>query len=377
MSDLKGKKLSPKESFSLALKEARKGEGFITPNPPVGAVFLDKEEIFLSSGYHKAYGKPHAEQDALKKIKDKKKLKDGHLYVTLEPCSHFGKTPPCTEDLIKLSLNSITYGMKDSNPLMQGKSLKLLESKGIKIKPSPYFKEEVKELYVKYQYGHKYKKPFVALKVATTLDGIIALNKGSSQWISSKKSRDHVSYLRACYDGVLIGVGTFLEDNPKLNSRIPPFHNKKNKVVILDPAGRSLDLITKSSLAQVRPMSHITVCVDAHLSLKKYPFKVLKASLLKNGVFNLSLLLSSLYEEGSLSSLLVEGGAHTFSSFVEQDEAQKLYQFLSPSLAGSRYGKSFLESFSVENLGQIHFSSPEFFKIGKDFLFKGFFSKKA
>ena len=375
MKSEKGKRLSPKEAFHLALKEAEKGRGWVSPNPLVGAVFLDKNNCFLSSGYHKAYGKPHAEQEALNNVKDKKSIKGGHLYVTLEPCSHTGKTPPCTDLLLKLSLSSITYGMKDPNPKMQGKSLKLLESKGIKVKPSLYFKEEAKNLYKTYSFNQTYKKPFVALKVATSLDGMIALNQGSSQWISSEKSRDYVSYLRACYDAVLIGVGTFLEDNPRLNSRKKPFHEKKNKVVILDPKGYSLDLISQSNLAKVRPPSHIIICVEKNLKIKKSPFKIIEGSF-EDGEFDLDFLLKALHYE-NLSSVLVEGGAQTFSTFIKQNQAQKLYQFIAPSLIGAQNGKNFLEHYNLADLShKKEFQSVEFLQIGSEVLFRGFFPMK-
>lgn len=376
MKSLKGKKLSLKTSFYLALKEAQKGKGFVSPNPPVGAVFLDKHYRFLSSGYHKAYGRAHAEQEALKKIKDKALLKGGHLYVTLEPCSHFGKTPPCVEALEKLHLSSVTYGMKDPNPLVSGKGIQFLKKRGIKTKIASDFKEEVKNLYQVYSFNHKYQKPFVSLKVATSLDGIMSLNQGSGKWISSEKSREYASWMRAYNDAVLIGVGTFLEDNPRLNSRVPLFKTKKNKVIILDPAGRSLKHIAKSNLAKCRPLSHITICVSPDVEIKKSDFKIVKIKM-KQNEFHLSSLLDFLYKEG-VSSLLVEGGSGVFTSFLNQGECQKFYQFINPSIIGGKNGRNPFEGFTVKNLeDNDHFDSKEFFKLGNNLLFKGLFKNKS
>ena len=342
-----GQKLSAKQAMSLSIEEAKKGLPWVSPNPPVGCVILDKDHKLLASAYHQSFGKDHAEISALKKIKNKKLLKGAYLYVTLEPCSHKGKTPPCVNTLNKYAWNTIYYGQKDPNSKVNGKGIKKLQVKKIKIKKYNGFNKEIEDLYRVFNYNHQEKKAFVSLKVASTLDGMMALDDGSSQWISSKASRDHVSFLRACHDSVLIGVGTFLEDNPRLNIRKAGLSKKKNTVVILDPQGDCLDLLKKSQLSQVRDLSKIIV-ITKNIKHKKIrticcPWKD------SENQFDLESLKSLLYKEG-LSSVLVEGGSNTFSSFVSQEQANVLYQFLNPSLVGGLRGLSWLESLEIENL---------------------------
>ncbi len=346
-----GKKFSSKAAMHLSIEEAKKGKGWVSPNPPVGCVILDKNQCFLSSAYHKAYGKHHAEMEALKKIKNKKSLKGAHVYVTLEPCAHYGKTPPCVEALIKYPLSSVHYGQKDCNPKTRGLGIKKLKDKGIATKKYTYFKNSIKDLYEVFNYNKIQQKTFVSLKVATSLDGMIGLQDGSSQWITSQSARDYVSVLRAHNDAVLIGVGTFLEDNPKLNSRKPPFHRKKNKVVILDPSGHSLDLLEKSNLSKVRSLSHIIVVTKDKPSVGKRKMKVIRClwNASKNQ-FDLKKLKSILYLEFGIGSVLVEGGANTFSSFLEQEEAEILYQFLSPCILGGEQGISWSEQLKIADL---------------------------
>ena len=370
-----GQRLSPASAMKLAVQSAEKGVGFVSPNPPVGCVILDKDHRFLSSGYHQCYGKEHAEIIALNKIKRKELLAGAFVYVTLEPCAHFGKTPPCVETLIQYPLARVIYGMKDPNPKTNGTGIDKLNLKGIQTEPfSSGFQMEIQKLYEIFSFNILKRKTWVALKVAVTLDGIMALNDGSSQWISSEASRKYVSRLRGGYDGVLIGAGTFLQDNPRLNSRHSPYQNRKNRVVILDPKGTTLKHIGSSRLAEVRPLSHITAVVADSFKLPTNPlaFALKKYPLNGDGKFNLNSVLSDLYKGEGIASLLVEGGEAVFSSFLQQKAAQRLYQFVSPRFLGGRRGRGFADSFFSENMAKATvLTDMEIVKIDPDFLVTG------
>ena len=369
-----GQPLSPKLAMKLALQSAKKGVGFVSPNPPVGCVILDKNHKFLSEGYHQHYGGRHAEIIALDKIKQKELLTGAFIYVTLEPCTHFGKTPPCVETLIQYPLARVVYGIKDPNPKTNGAGINKLNFKGIQTEPFSCFKKDIKKLYEIFSFNMKERKAWAALKVAVTLDGIMALSDGSSQWISSEASRKYVSHLRGCYDGVLIGAGTFLQDNPRLNSRHLPYQDKKNKVIILDPKGVSLKHIKSSYMAQVRPLSHIIVIVADSLQIPvDLPDFVLKKYPLDNeGKFNLRSILSDLYREERVHSLLVEGGEAIFSSFFRQKAAQRLYQFVSPRFLGGNRGRGFTESLQRTSIDQaLLLRDMDIVKLGPDFLVTG------
>ena len=327
----KGKKLSPKEALKLAIRMAQKGIGRVEPNPPVGCVILDKNYKFLSGGYHTQYGNPHAEAEALKQVPNKKLLKGAHVFVTLEPCHHQGKTPPCAKTLSDLPISSLTYGARD--PFTKGKGILLLKRKGIKIIPSPHLTRECNHLVQKFSFSIQNQKTFISLKLGATLDGKISTLKGKSKWISGNKSLKHSQTLRASHTGVLIGVYTFLKDNPRLNIRHPSFKNKFNKVVILDPGGKSLPKLQNSLLLQSHNPKDVIVIYDLN-KIKKppsYPFllKGLKTST-KTGQFNLNTLVKSLYKHNKIDSLLVEGGGRLcFTIFSPKSRSKTI------SLCGS------------------------------------------
>ena len=372
MKNLLNKKLSEKEAMELAIKEAEKGQGFVSPNPPVGCVILNKDNKFLSSGFYSHYGAIHAEISALNKIKDKKNLKDAHFFVTLEPCTHFGQNPPCVESLLKYPLSSLTYGMEDPNPKVKGQGLKKLKQKGVKIKKSPYFENSIRRIYEAFKLNMEENRSFFALKIASSLDGVFALSHGESQWITEEESRDYVSYLRAGFDAVLIGVNSFLEDNPRLNCRKKGFEKTSNKICILDPSGRSLKLITKSKLSSVRPIENIFVITSKPLKKQNYPFKVLSVPLSSNKLeFDLKSLSFQLYEE-KIGSVLIEGGAKTLSSFLEQNQVQRLYQFINPCLIGGKRGRYWTENLFTKSLNsRIKIKFKEILYFGEDFLITG------
>ena len=341
-----GKKLSDKTAMALAIKEAYKGLGFTSPNPLVGCVILNKQREFLSSGFYSHYGAIHAEIMALNKIKNKKLLEQAHLFVTLEPCAHFGQNPPCVKELVKYPWAGLTYGLEDPNPKTNMKSIKKLKSKGFKIKKTSFFNKELQRLYEAFSVNMLEKRTFFALKTAGSLDGVSAFSHGESQWITSEKSRNSAHELRAGFSAVLVGVNTFLQDNPRLNCRLKTGKNRVNKALILDPTAQSFSLIEQSNLARVRPMKDIYVVSQIKPS-QKTAFQVIQVS--NKYPLDLKELAYKLYKKG-LESVLVEGGIETWSQFLEQKQAQRLYSFINFSLLGGKRGRYWTDSLKIDGL---------------------------
>lgn len=385
-----GKLFSPKQAMQLALEEAKKGLGWVEPGVPVGCVILGSNYQFLSSGYYEKYGGDHAEVNALKKIKDKSLLKDAHVFVTLEPCHHTGKTPPCSLELVKYPIQSLTYGAEE--PFTQKKGLNFLREKKIKIIPNTDFEKEIESLIAPFKFSFLNKKSFVSLKVASSLDGVVALEGGESQWITGEPARNHGHFLRAIHSAVLIGVHTLLTDNPSLNIRIDPFQQKKNKVIILDPNGKSFSFLPKSRLLEVHSPKQIIVCCSDKikkntLGINQLPIPHLSSSSLslekqkmsedsqlidKENMFSLSHLLKVLYQEEKIQSVLVEGGAFSWSEFLKQQAVQKLYLYMAPKIIGS--GLHWSKDFTIQKLSDCRLlNSMTVQLIGNDFLIEGMF----
>ena len=420
MEIMAGISLSPKKAMQLALQEAEKGVGWVEPNPPVGCVILDSDYNFLSSGYHKKYGGDHAEVCALKKIQDKKKLHGAHVFVTLEPCHHTGNTPPCSQKLAKYPIRSLTYGAED--PFTGKKGLDYLREKGVDIIRSFDFSREMERLVAPFKFVMLHKKSFVSLKVASSLDGVIALKNRKSQWITGKEAREHVHFLRAAHSAVLIGVNTLLQDNPRLNIRVDPFKEKKNTVVILDPQGKSFSFLPGSRLLKVHSPDEVILCCSDQVkqdisalkvTVKTYPDfffkewvftqnnlrhkkteekklvevknsrkkdlnkrKINKSDPIKEQAkkcFLLPSLLKDLYQQEQISSVLVEGGAFCWSQFLEQQTAQRLYLYMAPRIMGpGLYWSGDFTANEIHNL-KTSLKSVNFKSIGEDFLIEGFF----
>ncbi len=358
----------------LAISEARKGIGSVEPNPPVGCVILDKKFRLLSKGYHKKYGGHHAEIDALNNLQKKfkgrfeEKLKGAHLFVTLEPCSHYGKTPPCAETLAKLPLATITYGLVDPNPQVSGRGKKyLLRHSHIKVQKYAGDNSELKELIETFSCNIQSQRPFVLLKIASSLDGQMALKNGQSQWITGEKSREFVHLLRSQTSAVLIGRGTFEADNPRLDSRLGHFKKRQNKVIVLDPDGKTLRKINKSALASVRDAKNIIVITSDKVKSHKPTFKHLVCPL-KDGDFAIEELLNLLYKEG-IYSVMVEGGAKTFSYFLRHQLVDRLLVFQAPVVIGAGYGKPWTEKLVIKSLSKkLRLKYDAVYSVGDDFV---------
>ncbi|MDE0151615.1 MAG: bifunctional diaminohydroxyphosphoribosylaminopyrimidine deaminase/5-amino-6-(5-phosphoribosylamino)uracil reductase RibD [Bdellovibrionales bacterium] len=356
--------MNKEQAMSLAIEQARRGLGRVSPNPPVGAVILNSRGQLISTGYHQALGADHAEIMALKN--NKHSLEQAVLYVTLEPCAHQGLTPSCVDQLIKLPFSKVCIGLKDPNPKVCGRGIRKLTEADIEVEmyEGP-LTDQLEELIEIFSYNMKEQKPFVALKVASSLDGHIAVC--DRKWITNEFSREHVSLLRGHYDAVCIGVQTFLTDNPRLNSRHPHLLDQDNTVILLDPEGLSFSSLKDSRLLQVRDTSKVIIVTQQPPASLPVPCGVIQQ---KENPFNLDQLCEQLFQKG-VRSILVEGGGEVFSSFLEK--SQRIYLFLSPFLAGDKGRKRW---WSEEMDFPVHLSSVCTSSFQEDLLITGLLAKK-
>ena len=356
--------LDKEQAMLLAIEQARRGLGRVSPNPPVGAVILNSKGQLLSTGYHQALGADHAEIMALKN--NKHSLEQAVLYVTLEPCAHQGLTPSCADKLAKLPFSKVCIGLKDPNLKVFGRGIKKLKQASIEVEmyEGP-LKNQLEELIEIFSYNMKEQKPFTALKIASSLDGSISVF--NRKWITNELSREYVSLLRGHYDAVCIGAQTFLIDNPHLNSRHPHFLDQENTVIILDPEGLSFDALKNSHLLQVRDPSKVIIVTQQPPKSLSLPYCVIQQ---EKNPFDLDHLLIQLFQKG-VYSILVEGGGEVFSSFLRK--SQRIYLFLSPFLAGRKGQKRW---WNGEMDCLIHLSSTRTLNFQEDLLITGLLREK-
>jgi len=363
--------LTPNEAMKLAIEEGKRGAGFVSPNPLVGCVILGRDGNLIGKGHHARIGEAHAEIHALDSIQDKTQIEGAQVFVTLEPCAHEGRTPSCAKTLAKLPIASVTYGLQDPNPLVSGQGAEILRAAGKKVVLHAGLTREFEELCEIFLMNMREQRPFVALKAASSLDGKIALSDGSSQWITGESARAHTHKLRGHYDAVLAGAGTFIKDNPRLNSRDLHFAQKRSKVILLDSEGITLPLLQGSGLLEVRAPEDVYV-VTASKQKTDLPIRQLVAPL-KNGEFDLSAVLQQLYAE-TVTSIFVEGGAYTFSSFLKQRQVDRVYLYLAPKILGDGINWSAgLKTASLAESIVLKDMCSE--KFGEDFLITGRLSR--
>jgi diaminohydroxyphosphoribosylaminopyrimidine deaminase/5-amino-6-(5-phosphoribosylamino)uracil reductase len=317
------------------LELARKAEGKTSPNPLVGCVVLDKNGKVISKGYHHKCGEAHAERDAILKLKGDE-AKGGTLIVSLEPCSHYGKTPPCADLIIEKGLKTVVFGMKDVNPIVAGNGLKKCEDAGIKV-IGPVLEKEAQELNEIFIKNMTEKRTFVAIKSASTLDGKIATSNGDSKWITSEKARAEVQKIRNRYDAIMTTSSTVITDNPSMTCRLT--NGKKLTKIILD---RTLKTDLNSKIYK-SDGEKIYIVIDEDLSeekIKKIPKNI---NIIKNPVINSKLdiqsLLKTLFNLG-IMSILVEAGGEFCGNLVENSLVDKIYQFIAPKILIDKTAKN-------------------------------------
>lgn len=294
---------------------AQKGEGNVSPNPLVGCVILDKYGNEISTGYHAKYGENHAERDALLKLKNGEE-KDGTLIVNLEPCSHYGKTPPCVDLIIERNIKRVVIGMRDVNPKVDG--IKKLKDAGIDVIVGVLEKEckQLNEIFIK---NMTQNKPFIAIKTATTLDGKIATSNGSSKWITSENARNEVKTIRNRYDAIMTTSATILADNPTME------HRKK---IILD---RELRTNPNAKIYQ---------------SGEIYIYNKNNTPIIDNKL-DLEFIFNNVYEQG-IKSILIESGGQLNGETLKFTD--KIYHFIAPKITGDNSSKSCFDYRHIEDI---------------------------
>jgi diaminohydroxyphosphoribosylaminopyrimidine deaminase/5-amino-6-(5-phosphoribosylamino)uracil reductase len=325
--------LADESYIQLTIEIAKKGEGSVSPNPLVGCVII-KDNRIIGAGYHQKFGEDHAEINAINSSAES--LEGSTLYVNLEPCSHFGKTPPCVDRIIKEKIKRVVIGTLDINPLVSGNGVKALKRAGIEVKVGFLEKEciELNKFFFKFITS---KLPYVTLKAAQTLDGMIADKNNYSEWISSSESRKYVHWLRARYDAVLIGSETARIDNPKLTVRMVEGRNPYR--VVLDS---SLKLKSDFNLFKINSDNKtIVITSEKNKSklkkinqLEKLGVKVLFVKLDAQGRMQLKSVLKEIARL-QISSILVEGGSKIYSSFLKQKLFDDIFLFVSPKILGN------------------------------------------
>ncbi|HKJ44909.1 MAG TPA: bifunctional diaminohydroxyphosphoribosylaminopyrimidine deaminase/5-amino-6-(5-phosphoribosylamino)uracil reductase RibD [Balneolales bacterium] len=360
-----------------ALSLAEKGRGYVAPNPLVGCVIVSDNGQMIGKGYHERFGQAHAEINALNSVKDKSGLINATVYVTLEPCSHHGKTPPCAEKLADLPVQRVVVAMVDPNPAVNGKGINILKERGKKVDVG-LFEEEATRLNEFFVHYNKYHKPFVTLKIAQTLDGYISAPDGDSKWITGEAARVKVHQWRSEYDAVMVGRNTVLLDNPRLTVRHVE-GPQPYRIVIDGDYGLARDLNVFSDQYEEKTIivtynkEKVNQVADPMLSILQPNYFRGQTILVSkvDGHSDLDQAIKKLAEM-SITSVLVEPGSRLASSMIKNRLVDKLHMFISPKLLGG--GTRSVLGLGIDRMSEIlELRDVSWEQIGDDILMTGYF----
>lgn len=358
-----GIELTDKEYMLRAISLAKKGEGWTNPNPMVGAVIV-KDGRIIGEGYHKKYGEIHAERNAFASLKES--AKGATMYVTMEPCCHYGKTPPCTQVIVEHKIGKVVIGSKDPNPKVAGKGVQILKEAGISV-VEDFLREECDKLNPIFFHYIKTKTPYVVMKYAVTLDGKIATKTGESKWVTGKEAREEVQHMRHRYMGIMVGIGTVLADDPMLNVRAK---DKKSPVrIICDSKLRIKEdsQIVKTAFNQ----RTIVAYADSQNTQEKLErLHSLGVETLycpdESNQIDLKKLMIYLGNEG-IDSILLEGGGTLNESAVRLGIVKEVQAFIAPKLFGGVNSKTPIEGIGVNlPLEAVRLKYIDICQIGED-----------
>lgn len=329
----------------LAMQLAGNAIGRTSPNPLVGAVIV-KDNRVVGCGWHRKAGTPHAEVHALNQAGELAQGAD--VYVTLEPCAHYGKTPPCAKALVEAKVKNVYGGLLDVNPKVAGKGFKILEDAGIHVEYG-FLQDELRKQNEVFFKWIEHKKPFVVLKAAMTLDGKIATATGQSKWITNETSRAYGYKLRDIYDGIMVGINTVIEDNPMLTARVD---SGKNPIRIVVDSSLRIDI--NANVVQDKSAKTIIATTDKAdknkiLKLQAQDVDVIVVDKDENDKVDIEKLLDILGQQ-NICSILVEGGATLSGSFVAKKLVDKVYFFIAPKIVGGKEAKTSVAGTGILNL---------------------------
>ena len=317
-----------------AIDLARKGKYLTKPNPMVGCVIVKDNEI-IAEGYHMKYGSNHAEINALEDLNKNNNISETEfiqltLYCTLEPCCHHGKTGPCTDAIIKSGIKKVVIGIKDPNPKVSGSGIKQLEDNGIEVL-SGFFAEELIELNKHFFFKNTYNRPYIAVKIASSADGMSHRKDNTFTWITSEQSRDDVQIVRAGFDAILTGGNTLRNDNPRMNARVDFEVNQPQKILLTSQ--------------EINKESNFFKSGDVIIN---------RSSDLNKVITELS--------NTEINSILVEAGPNLVNAFLDNDLVDEIIIYKSNITLGDE-GVSWFENKTIESLG---FDLKSSFKINDD-----------
>lgn len=333
----------PEEKYMRrAIELARKGSGHVNPNPLVGAVIVRDGQI-IGEGYHECYGQLHAERNAIAHAKAQgNDIKGSTIYVTLEPCSHYGKQPPCALALIEEKIERVVVGSDDPNPLVSGRGYAMLREKGIEV-VTHFLKDECDAINDVFFHFIRTKTPYVAVKYAMTMDGKIACYTGDSKWVTGEEARNHVMTLRNHYMGIMAGIGTVLADDPMLSCRMK---GGRDPVRII--CDNHLRIPLRSKLVRTaREQPVIVACLPEadHAKEKELSLagvKVLRIPSDEDGVIDLKLLMQELGSK-KIDGILLEGGGILNESALRAGIVRRVYCYIAPKIFGGCDAKTPVE----------------------------------
>ncbi|MFC1675354.1 bifunctional diaminohydroxyphosphoribosylaminopyrimidine deaminase/5-amino-6-(5-phosphoribosylamino)uracil reductase RibD, partial [Candidatus Omnitrophota bacterium] len=353
--------------MELALKLALKGRGKTSPNPMVGALIVKNGKI-VGRGFHEKAGLPHAEIVALHQAG--KKSQGATMYVTLEPCTHFGKTPPCAEWIAKSGVRQVIIGMIDPNPLNNGRGVRLLKRKGLKVKTG-FLENRLKEQNMPFIKYITKGLPYVTVKVGQSLDGKIATRTGDSKWITSYDSRARAHRLRSDYDAIMVGVNTVLRDNPRLDAW---FLRKDLVKVIVDS---QLSMPHKANIfSQKSKVIIVTMPVPAGQETENRKMIEERAQVLevkqKAGQINLRSMMKKLAQQ-EITNIIVEGGGTLIGSLFDEGLVDRVLFFISPKIIGGKEAISSVMGQGISRIDKaIKLKDIRLKRVGEDFLVEGY-----
>mgnify|MGYP002312117473 FL=1 len=356
------------EYMRRAMELAERGVGFTNPNPMVGAVIVKGGKV-IGEGWHERCGEWHAERNAFKNCTVP--AEGATMYVTLEPCCHYGKTPPCTEAIIEHGIARVVVGMEDPNPLVAGKGIALLREAGIEVVcgvEEEALREQNRVL-LKYI---STKLPWVAMKTAMTLDGKIATRTGDSKWITGAEARAYVHELRHRFMAILVGIGTVVADDPLLNCRIEGRGVRQPIRVVVDSNARlSLDSQLVKTAGEYRTIvAHTRFAPEERVKALRETGVEMLLCKEKEGLVDVRNLLELLGLSG-IDSILLEGGGSLNYTFLSEGLADELYAFIAPKIVGGMNAKTPVEGAGMEKMADaINLELENVLNIGHDVLLK-------